>query len=245
MRIACCSVVLGVAGLLAACDGQPLPPTAPSQFTTGGSPPLTYVLSGKVTEMTAAGPTPVANALVREMLSGQFGTTDAEGRYQIDRVSLVSATTTIAASKIGYITHTITRAITGDTTVDIELRPQPGYPVPPSVFLAEATLSGTVYERVGNPSQPVGIEGVSVYCEQCGESTHNFALTDSTGAYVFPPGFWTEGRPTFPARVSARKDGYTDPPGRPSPTPPNPTGAGWREVVIDGDTRFDIELVRR
>ena len=28
-------------------------------------------------------------------------------------------------------------------------------------------------------------------------------------------------------------------------TPPNPSGPGWREVVIDGDTRFDMELVRR
>ena len=202
------------------------------------------MLSGKVTETTAAGPTPVADAFVRETVSGQFGKTDAEGRYQIDRVRLVS-NATITASKSGYLTESITRAITGDTTVDIRLTPGPGYPAPPSVFLPEATLSGTVYERVGNPSQPVGIEGVSVYCEQCGESTHNFALTDSNGAYVFPRGFWTEGRPAFPARVSATKDGYADPPGRPSPTPPNPNSAGWREVVIQGDTRFDIELIRR
>jgi len=232
MRIACCLLVLSVAGVLGACDrGQALPPTAPS--------PTFVLLSGTVTETTAAGPTPVANALVREVLSGQFGTTDAEGRYQIDRVRLVS-NTTITASKTGYLTETITRAITGDTTVDIKLRP--GYAAPPSTFLPEVTLSGTVYELAGNPSHPVGIEGVWVYCEQCGESTHNFALTDSTGAYVFPRGFWTEGRP---APVSVTKDGYTDPPGRPSPTPPNPTGAGWREVVIVGDTRFDIELVPR
>ena len=34
---------------------------------------------------------------------------------------------------------------------------------------------------------------------------------------------------------------YEDPPG----LPPNRHGPGWREVLIDGDTRFDIELVRR
>ena len=141
--MACCSVVLGVAGLLAACEnGRPVPPTAP----TGGSSPTTFLLlSGKVTETTAAGPVPVAEVLVREAASGQFGITDAGGRYQIDRVSS-GTSTTIAASKNGYLTKTIARAITGDTAVAIELSRQAG-PVA-SVFLPEARLSGTVYELV-------------------------------------------------------------------------------------------------
>ena len=117
---------------------------------------------------------------------------------------------------------------------------------PGGSVLAAATLSGMVYEvAADSPRQIAGIEGVSVYCEQCGESTHNFAYTDSTGAYVFPPGVWTEGRPDFPIRVLVSKDGYRDPAGLPRPTPPNPSGPGWREVVIHGDTRFDVELVRR
>lgn len=112
--------------------------------------------------------------------------------------------------------------------------------------LADATLSGVVYDVVGDsPRQIVGIEGVDVYCEQCGESTHNWSRTGSKGEYVFPRGVWTEGRPSFPIRVFVTKDGYRDPPGLPNTTPPNPSGPGWREVVIDGDTRFDIGLVRR
>jgi hypothetical protein len=112
--------------------------------------------------------------------------------------------------------------------------------------LADATLSGTVYEVANDSSnRRVGIEGVSVYCEQCGESTHNFSYTDSKGEYVFPHGVWTEGRPSFPIRIWVAKDGYQDPAGLPKPTPPNPSGPGWREVVIHGDTRFDMELVQR
>ncbi len=103
-----------------------------------------------------------------------------------------------------------------------------------------------VYEVANDSSsRHVGVEGVSVYCEQCGESSHNFADTDSNGAYVFPRGVWTEGRPSFPIRILVAKDGYQDPAGLPKPTPPNPSGPGWREVVIHGDTRFDMELVRR
>jgi hypothetical protein len=112
-------------------------------------------------------------------------------------------------------------------------------------ILADATLSGMVYEIANSSGTIVGIEGVAVYCEQCGASTHNWANTDSKGEYVFPPGVWTEGRPSFPVRIFVQKDGYQDPAGLPTPTPPNPSGPGWREVVVNGDTRFDIELVRR
>ena len=119
-------------------------------------------------------------------------------------------------------------------------------PPPPGSVLADATLSGMVYEVVtASPRQIVGIEGAAVYCEQCGESTHNYAYTDPIGHYIFPHGVWTEERPAFPVRIWIGKDGYKDPAGLPKTTPPNPSGPGWREVVINGDTRFDAELVRR
>ena len=79
----------------------------------------------------------------------------------------------------------------------------------------------------------------------CGESTHNWAYTDSNGEYVFPHGVWTEGHESLPTRISVGKNGYQDPPGLPKLTPPNPSGPGWREVLITGDTRFEIELVAR
>src|SRR5260370_1247214 len=54
-------------------------------------------------------------------------------------------------------------------------------PEPPAVspapmtgvsVLTDATLSGKVYEVLAD--SPRGIEGVAVYCEPCGESTHNW-----------------------------------------------------------------------
>jgi hypothetical protein len=137
---------------------------------------------------------------------------------------------------------------------EVPSAPSPPVASPPPVVtqprgdsvLADATLSGMVYELANDLSSArVGIAGASVYCEQCGESTHNFSYTDSKGEYVFPRGVWTEGRPAFPIRISIAKNGYQDPAGLPKPTPPNPSGPGWREVVIHGDTRFDMELVRR
>ena len=124
--------------------------------------------------------------------------------------------------------------------------PTPPQPQPTASILRDATLSGRVYEVVtDSPRTIAGIEGAWVYCEQCGESTHNWALTDAKGDYVFPKGVWDETRPSFPIRISVSKDGYGEPAGTPRPTPPNPSGPGWREVVINGDTRFEIELVRR
>jgi hypothetical protein len=141
---------------------------------------------------------------------------------------------------------------TGSTEVPSAPSPPVASPAPPvgqpagDSVLADATLSGMVYEvAIDSSSRHVGLEGVSVYCEQCGESTHNFSYTDPKGEYVFPRGVWTEGRPSFPIRIRVAKDGYQDPAGLPKPTPPNPSGPGWREVVIHGDTRFDMELVRR
>ena len=134
------------------------------------------------------------------------------------------------------------------TLVPVPSPPVPSPPVPgtPVSVLTDATLSGMVYELVdGSPGERRGIEGVSVYCEQCGESTHNFAYTDANGEYVFPRGVWNEGKTNFPSRIRVTKDGYGDPGGLPHTTPPNPSGSGWREVMINGDTRFEIELVRR
>ena len=62
-------------------------------------------------------------------------------------------------------------------SVPIQPAPAPRPPIVNSV-LADATLRGMVYEVVTDSR--VGIQGVSVYCEQCGESTHTFAYTDAT-----------------------------------------------------------------
>ena len=111
---------------------------------------------------------------------------------------------------------------------------------PPGPFTADVTLSGVVFEVT--PAGPVPIEDAWVYCELCGEDTHSWSRTDANGAYRFT-GVWGLGG--VPTSVGIEKDGFLDPVGLPRTTPPNPSGPGWREVRIDGDTRFDIELVRR
>ena len=126
-------------------------------------------------------------------------------------------------------------------SVTFPVAPRP--PSPTSYTWSPAnSLSGLVYEQTADGRRP--IEGVDVYCEPCGKETHTWATTDANGLYRFTDGVWTD--PTnFPTRVSVTKNGFRDPAGLPRPTPPNPASAGWREVVIIGDTRFDVELVRQ
>jgi hypothetical protein len=97
------------------------------------------------------------------------------------------------------------------------------------------TLSGVVFEVTTTGQTP--IEGVRVYCELCGAETHSDSYTDSNGAYSFT-GVWTT--PGVGTPVYVVKDGYTDPPG----LPPS-LGPGFRLVLVNGDTRFDVELVRK
>lgn len=107
--------------------------------------------------------------------------------------------------------------------------PAPRTALPPTagLVLNDVTLSGMVFEETA--TGPAPIDGVGVYCEPCGAETHTWAKTDSHGLYSFT-GVWTDGR--VPARITiwVEKDGYT---------------GGWREVVVDGDTRFDMQLVPR
>ena len=106
---------------------------------------------------------------------------------------------------------------------------------PPGV-LSAYTLSGVVVEATTTGYTP--IEGVDVYCELCGEETHSWSFTDSSGIYSFT-GVWTT--PGARTPVWFGKDGYADPPG----VPLFFNESGYRHVLIDGNTRFDVELVRR
>ncbi len=111
--------------------------------------------------------------------------------------------------------------------------------------LRGVSLSGVVYELTATGRRPIA--AALVYCELCGEETHTFATADHNGFYQFSGdlakggGVWVvPGVPT-PIAVGYYNKDYEDPPG----LPPMRHGPGWREVLIDGDTRFDIELVRR
>ena len=112
---------------------------------------------------------------------------------------------------------------------------RPVAPPAPGRFFPNIALSGTVSELVQDRLVP--IEKAEVYCEPCGQETHSSAYTDSKGFYTFT-GVWG-----YTFSILVRKDGYQDPPG-----PVNngfPSGSGWRTVTINGDTRFDVQLVRK
>jgi hypothetical protein len=131
------------------------------------------------------------------------------------------------------------------------LPPQAVVPAPaPGSWLSGHTLrgvslSGVVYELT--PTGPTPIAGAIVYCEPCGEETHTFATADDNGFYHFSGdlarggGVWVAPGVPTPIVVGYYNPGYEDPSGLPATR----NGPGWREVLIDGDTRFDIELVRR
>jgi len=125
------------------------------------------------------------------------------------------------------------------------LPPQAFFPGPTAAFppgtLTSVSLSGVVYELTPTGRKP--ISRAVVYCELCGEETHTFATADDNGAYHFSGdlatggGVWVvPGVPT-PIAVGFYNLDFIDPPGQLRP--------GWREVLITGDTRLDIELVRR
>jgi hypothetical protein len=113
-------------------------------------------------------------------------------------------------------------------------------PTPPGAFppgvLRDYTLSGVVFEVTTTGQTP--IEGVDVYCELCGVHTHSGAHTDSNGFYSFT-GVWTI--PDVRTPVWFGKVGYSDPPG----VPLVGNESGWRQVSVTGDTRFDVQLVRK
>ena len=123
-------------------------------------------------------------------------------------------------------------------------------PTPASGWLSGYTLvgvslSGVVYELT--PTGRTPIAGAIVYCELCGKETHSFATADDNGFYHFSGdlasggGVWLAAGDPTPIAVGYYNKDYQDPPGLPAIR----QGPGWRAVLIDGDTRFDIELVRR
>ena len=107
--------------------------------------------------------------------------------------------------------------------------------------LSDVTLSGWVFEETPTGRAPIDL--VEIYCDVCTPATHGYALTDSKGFYSFR-GVWLA-HTGLPVSISLGKKGFDDPPGVPPSTPPNITDPGWREVVVNGDTRLDLQLVRR
>jgi hypothetical protein len=105
---------------------------------------------------------------------------------------------------------------------------------PPVDSTTMYTLSGEVFEITEAGRVPV--ENVELYCDSCGsEFGHTFAYTDANGFYSFA---WSRNG-WHPLLV--RKAGYY-------PREADHESSGGRGSVVakvDGDTRFDVELIRR
>ena len=140
-------------------------------------------------------------------------------------------------------------SVTGPTTPTAIAQPAPAPAPPPGTSnpafqVAEVTLSGMVFELT--PTGRAPIAGVLV-----ANGEGNWDMTDDNGVYSFGPLWvcpcaaqpWVDAGMTF---LWISKGGYTDPPGiPPSVFGSAPSLPGSRDVRIDGDTRFDIELRRK
>ena len=212
-------VFVSLAALSACNSGRGLSnPIAPS-----ASRP-TFTVSGVVSTLTPTGLAPVAG--VRVDFAGGPGlatTTDTNGFYTMKGVD--ATTTRVSASKAGYENSSQNVTIGEDTRVDLRLTP-----------LATYTISGVVFEVTAAGRTPLDAD---LYCDSCGEVGvgHTFTHTDANGFYTFV------GVSAGVNPVLVSKAGYQDPLGEllGSGSPP------WyrRQVTVVGNTRLDIELVRR
>jgi hypothetical protein len=160
----------------------------------------------------------VTGARVEESSSRRTTTTDLNGFYSIS--GLHATNNFVTVSKVGYVSDTRFVTIDGDTRLDIQVA---------LVQVVTYTLTGVVSEMTETGLVPV--EGVQLYCDGCGsEFGHTFMYTDSNGFYSFSwlyPGYQT---------LLVTKEGYGTPPRQPD---------GIFTMTVTGDTRLDIQLVRR
>jgi hypothetical protein len=213
--------LMGVALLLAACDGGTPSPTSPR--LTAATPPttVTFTLSGAVSEMMAAGAGPIGGVRVVDVGSGRAAVTDAGGRYTIPGLS--AASHAFAITRNGYVTQTRTVTMTGDTQLDVQLE-----------RMASFTLSGVVFEITAAGQAP--IEGVEIYCDSCGSPEgHTFVHTDAAGFYSLA---WTRNGVHL---LFVTKAGYA----LFDPTGTLRDADGRIPATVNGNTRFDVQLVKR
>ena len=213
--------LMGVAIFIAACDGGASSPNSPT--LTAATPPttVTFTLSGTVSEMTAQEAAPIRGARVADVGSGRTAVTDASGFYSIPGLSATSHAFSI--TREGYVTEARTVTIGSDTQLDVRLE-----------RMVSHTLSGVVFEMTA--AGPAPIADVEIYCDSCGSPDgHTWVYTDADGFYSLA---WTmDGQhPLFVTR--AGYDIF-------DPTGTLRDGFGRITATVHGDTRFDVQLVKR
>jgi hypothetical protein len=224
-------VAASLAVMTAACSGGP--PVVPTSPTQTRPPDPTFTVSGLVVGQTSTGSAPVEGVEVR--VAGQHGTTDGNGYYSLSGVTRSYGGA--SAVKAGYAAAREILTVGGDTRFDLQLGPR----------VAIYTLSGVVSEVT--PTGLVALEGVLVHqysCEDVSASPPFFS--DSCPVSIFQTTTTdTRGRYSFSGLYAGRKnsvgvsnDGFEDP----RIDPRGPEGNG-EDVTINGNTRLDLQLVRR
>jgi hypothetical protein len=132
--------------------------------------------------------------------------------------------------------------------------PRPTGSGPDTYQVADVLLSGVVYEMTSMGRVP--IEGVRVQSDYFHVFPTPDAVTDARGFFSFRP-LWVcpcSWAPWVDAGITSiwvDKDGYDAPAGQVASTfgrrldPDVRPDLRLRDVPINGDTRFDVELVRR
>jgi len=225
------SLALSLAISMLACGGSS--PTTPTALAAPTRP--TFTLSGVISAVTATRLTPLEG--VQVFINGRQALTDDQGRYRISGVEPIPFGNSVTATKAGYGVETTSVTISGDERVDMQL-----------VRTAIFTLSGVVAEATS--AGLVALEGVRVdaFSMPCDERVagcigfgapigiRQTAMTDKNGFYSIA-GLYP-GKNNF---IWAAKDGFADP--FPAHYPEN--SEGGQATTISGDSRFDIQLVRR
>jgi hypothetical protein len=235
------TIVLVLAHAMAGCSSDSSPtPLAPSP---AAQPVPSYTLSGVVLAMTPAGLAPVEGASVQMNLT-KPAVTDVNGFYNIPGLTLTGLSpntaighfNTVTTWKPAYVNDSRTVTVSGDTRLDIEI-----------VRRVTFTLSGVVSEMTDVGLTP--IEGVRIddwSCDPvfpgnrqrvpsdgCSYGLSHSTTTDKQGRYSVPAVYATQ---NF---ICATKEGYQG-----SSNPSECEGQA-ESLTVDGDTRFDIRLVRR
>ncbi len=215
-----------------ACGSGSYQPTAPSPSSQPAVP--TFTVSGVIVAQTPAGVTPLEG--VGLFINGHRGITNVEGFYSIAGVEAIAFGNSVTAAKAGYGTETKSLTISGDIRVDFQL-----------VRTALYTLSGLVFEATSVGRVPLEGVRVDVYSMPCDQKVvgcvgfgfpieiYQTVMTDKNGVYRIS-GLYA-GRNNV---IWLAKQGFED------PFPPRPEASeGGQVVTVDGETPFDVPLVRR
>ncbi len=224
------SLALTLAASTLACGGAK--PTVPTPVV---APVRTFTVSGVISTQTPTRLTPLEG--VQVFMNGRRTTTDGDGAYSLSDVEPNPFGNSVSATKAGFGTETTNLTISGDTRVDMQL-----------VRTAIFALTGVVSENTSAgrvPLEGVRVDVSSMPCDARGTGCVGFgapigifqtATTDKNGVYSIP-GLYSGTNNV----IWANKDGFEDP--FPAHYPEN--SEGGQAIAIDGNSSFDIQLVRR